>query len=166
MFARVVDGIEVAMAISGVEVDDYLKPVEDILIREVFMLVPPDTVPPVARVEAVPDVEVGEVVVLDGSNSTDDVGVVNWTWSYDEDGEGTTLYGPVAVIIPLLPGNYTVNLTVRDEAGNSATQTVTFNVLPVDMSQDDDEGLLGYALLIVIFFIVIVAVGLLTRKRV
>lgn len=68
------------------------------------------------------NVPVGTVVGFNGSGSTDNVGVVNWTWTfmeYDWKIE-RVLYGPTPTYRFDNAGNYWVQLTVRDAAGNAA----------------------------------------------
>jgi len=78
-----------------------------------------DTEPP--RADAGPDVSVryGVPVVLDGRNSTDNVGIRDLTWEVPGYGSGRVA-GPVALLEVFPPGEHTVRLTVRDAAGNEA----------------------------------------------
>jgi hypothetical protein len=66
-----------------------------------------------------------ETVTLDGSGSADDGGIVNWSWSVfgAETGTGETLTLDARV------GEYTVTLTVSDEAGNTDTDEVLITVV-------------------------------------
>jgi hypothetical protein len=54
-----------------------------------------DTEPPVADAGADQSVNMSDVVTLDGSGSSDNVGIVNWTWMFDDGGTPVVLYGPV-----------------------------------------------------------------------
>ena len=69
-------------------------------------------------------------VSLDGSGSTDNVGVANYTWTFT-DGTSRTLYGSSPSFVFQTPGLYTITLTVRDAAGNSATDTMVVTVRDV-----------------------------------
>jgi len=82
---------------------------------------------------------------LDGSIATDNVGVVNWTWIVDivkEDDEGTrtviedVLYGQSQSYTFYYAGNFTVQLIVRDAAGNTAQQWAYGSVPPSSGSAD------------------------------
>ena len=73
-------------------------------------------------------VVVGEMVTLDGSGSMDNVGVVEWTWTYEVDGEVKVLNGSSVHHYFNNPGKYEVILTVKDAAGNSANGTFTVTV--------------------------------------
>ena len=90
-----------------------------------------DTDPPVA--EAGPDVTVDQLgdVTLDGSGSTDNVGVVVWEWTVDFDVLPTPfppLVGMVRNFTFLEAGTHNVQLMVRDLAGNRANDTLTVTV--------------------------------------
>ncbi|MCJ2531131.1 MAG: PKD domain-containing protein, partial [Candidatus Thermoplasmatota archaeon] len=87
-----------------------------------------DTTSPAA--DAGPDqtVEVEAVVTFDGSGSSDNVGVTNYTWTF-QDGGSVTLYAVNPTYAFSTPGEYTVTLTVVDGAGNEGTDTVTVTVV-------------------------------------
>jgi len=96
-----------------------------------------DATPPVA--DAGPDqtVDEGTIVVFDGSGSSDNVGIVNWTWDF--------VYGMVFPVpighIYLFgetpqftfprPGIYDVTLTVSDAAGHSSSDSMTVTVVDI-----------------------------------
>jgi hypothetical protein len=64
-------------------------------------------------------------VVLDGSASTDNVGVTNYSWTFVYNGTTQILYGPVVSFRFAAGGTYAVTLAVRDAVGNSDTDVVT-----------------------------------------
>ncbi|MCK4758120.1 MAG: PKD domain-containing protein, partial [Thermoplasmata archaeon] len=83
--------------------------------------VPPPPLPPVA--EAGPDqaIDMGVAIILDGSGSYDPDGtIVSYDWDF---GDGTTGTGINALITYAAVGNYTIELTVTDNDGLSATDT-------------------------------------------
>ncbi|MBN1390086.1 MAG: PKD domain-containing protein, partial [Candidatus Thermoplasmatota archaeon] len=86
-----------------------------------------DVTKPIAN--AGPDMIVDEdtVVTFDGSSSTDNVGIVNWTWTF-HDSFQRTLYGKIAIHVFTQPGIYVVALSVRDEAGYSHSDDLTLTV--------------------------------------
>ncbi|MEW5747210.1 MAG: PKD domain-containing protein [Candidatus Thermoplasmatota archaeon] len=77
-------------------------------------------------------VSCGDEVTLDGSASSDNVGIASYQWDL-VDGEAVTLTGAEAAHTFELPGTYAVTLTVYDGAGNSGTDTMTVTVV-------DDEA--------------------------
>jgi hypothetical protein len=87
----------------------------------------PDSVPPVAN--AGPDRVVDEdtPVTLDGTASTDNVGIASYTWTFT-DGGPVTLSGATATYTFATPGTYTITLTVRDADGNVGTDTLVLTV--------------------------------------
>ncbi|MFP3871481.1 MAG: InlB B-repeat-containing protein [Candidatus Natronoplasma sp.] len=67
----------------------------------------------------------GDTVTLNGINSTDNVGVVNWTWSIEDPMGGIDeVYGSMVNYTLDYALYYTVTLTVYDAAGNSDTDTI------------------------------------------
>jgi len=89
---------------------------------------PADTADPVAN--AGPDrvVDMGSLVTLDGTGSTDDVGVVNWTWRFYYEGHLVTLHGPTPSFTFDVVDAYDVTLTVRDGAGRTGVTTLRLRV--------------------------------------
>jgi hypothetical protein len=92
-----------------------------------------DNTPPVA--EAGPDqtVKPGAEVVFNGSASTDNIGMTNYTWSFNTttlngSGESHILYGPVTNFTFDDEGAYVVNLTVSDAGRNIAKDNLTITV--------------------------------------
>jgi len=72
-------------------------------------------------------------VILDGSASSDNVGITNWWWNYTDHGSSHSISGtngtPFAIVIDMWGmGIITVTLKVKDAAGNSATDTMTVTV--------------------------------------
>jgi hypothetical protein len=90
----------------------------------------PDTVLPVAN--AGPDRSVDEdaPATLDGTGSSDNVGIASYTWTF-VDGSPRTLTGATATYTFTTPGTYVITLTVRDADGNVGTDTVTITVRDV-----------------------------------
>jgi PKD repeat protein len=80
-----------------------------------------DISPPVA--DAGEDIIINqhEVAHFDGSKSTDNVGITNWTWYFEYDGEDKMLIGDIIPFTFYIPGHYTVTLKVLDDESNSAS---------------------------------------------
>jgi nitrous oxidase accessory protein NosD len=87
-----------------------------------------DTEPPYAN--AGPDriVDQGTHVTFDGSNSTDDVGIVQWTWYCEAFDQVFMKEGRVVGYVFHKPDVYTVRLWVTDADGNTASDTMTLRV--------------------------------------
>lgn len=93
-------------------------------------IVPPPDLPPVANFAFSPPSPVtGQVVSFDGSSSFDpDGSVLEWSWNF---GDGSFFgFGPFTSHTYSSIGSYTVTLTVRDNAGLSASKSVTLQVRP------------------------------------
>ncbi|WP_348611624.1 PKD domain-containing protein [Halobaculum rarum] len=83
-----------------------------------------DTTPPKASLDAPTSVTVDDLVTVSGADSTDNVEIVSYEWSF---GDGTTATGATANHTYDEPGTYSVTLTVTDAADNtdSVTETIT-----------------------------------------
>ena len=102
--------------------------------------------------EAGPDAEIlcDEEITLDGSGSTDNVGIMNCTWTFSYDSRTVNLYGTIHSFVFDIPGEYTILLTVKDEAGLKNSDTVVITVIdgipPIaDVGSDRVIGV-GYVL--------------------
>ncbi len=87
-------------------------------------------------------VEVNETFVLDGTGSTDNVAITNWTWYVTfYDGNTTTLYGPVHELSFDQAGLYRIMLHVEDPAGHKEVDDLTVNVTgPATEGDGQDVG--------------------------
>ncbi|MEW5937475.1 MAG: NosD domain-containing protein [Candidatus Thermoplasmatota archaeon] len=88
-------------------------------------------------------------VTFNGSGSTDNIGIVNYTWTFNDSVTVVTLYGVSPSHNFTIPGNYTVTLTVWDDAGNNDTDTLLVHVVPLldtdgdgvpDVEDEDDDN--------------------------
>jgi phosphatidylserine/phosphatidylglycerophosphate/cardiolipin synthase-like enzyme len=109
-----------------------------------------DVTPPVAHAgEDVSAVE-SEEIFFDGSNSFDDVGIVNFSWDLDGDGDYDE-FGPQITHTFERTGNHTVTLRVEDAWGNAGTDTCLVSVLSRDeagLNSGNDWG--GIVLMIIV----------------
>lgn len=85
-----------------------------------------DAIPPLAHAGAGQTVFESISVNFDASNSTDNIGIANYFWDF---GDGSVGTGVTATHIYTVAGNYTVTLTVRDVASNTAIDTTTVIVV-------------------------------------
>jgi PKD repeat protein len=69
----------------------------------------------------------GTQLMIDGSGSYDNVGIVNWTWKVGDD----EYYTPIIYLTFDSAGNHTVTLIIIDAAGNSAENTQIINVVDI-----------------------------------
>jgi hypothetical protein len=102
----------------------------------------------------------GVAVVFDGTGSTDNHGISNYTWILVHNGSEVLLYGPAPSYTFWTPGDYLVTLTVTDSSDNSASDVVTVTVYD-DGSIPEFEG----PLTAVTGLILILAVLSLLRRR-
>jgi hypothetical protein len=73
-------------------------------------------------------VEVGDVVTLDGSASTDNIGIIEFRWTI-VDGDIVQLSGPIEEYVFETPGTYLVDLTVWDWSNLTDSDTVFITVI-------------------------------------
>lgn len=89
-----------------------------------------DRTSPIADTGPDQTVSQGTVVTLDGSNSTDNVAIVSYTWSFTYDGAPRSLTGMKVTWKFDIPGKYAVVLRVEDSA--ELTGADTMNVTALD----------------------------------
>ncbi|MFP4052110.1 MAG: PKD domain-containing protein, partial [Thermoplasmata archaeon] len=84
-----------------------------------------DVTDPTADAGSNTTVSINENFTLDGSGSTDNVGIESYEWTINgEEYQGMTVTDSFDKL-----GNYTAELTVTDKAGNSDTDTITIEVV-------------------------------------
>lgn len=93
-------------------------------------------------------VEVGEELTIDGSNSSDNVAIDNYTWAIG----GEKYYGMQVNYSFSNEGTYDITLTVEDEAGNTENDTIT---ITVEKKEKEEQSWLIYLAPTIIFIVVI-----------
>jgi parallel beta-helix repeat protein len=84
-----------------------------------------DVTEPVANSGQDQTVDVGATVSFDAGGSTDNVGIVSYEWDFGDESSGT---GKTTTHTYTEESTYTVTLTVKDAAGNQATNTMLVTV--------------------------------------
>jgi len=108
-----------------------------------------DITPPVAVAVADPDDPLlGELVTLDGSDSSDNSGIiVSYVWTFSDGGVAVSLSGESVDYTFSEPGEYVITLTVTDSGDNTDTDiitvTVTDNEDPVADAGPDQTGVVA-----------------------
>ncbi|UCG68955.1 MAG: carboxypeptidase regulatory-like domain-containing protein [Thermoplasmata archaeon] len=92
-----------------------------------------DTTPPLADAGSDQEVTEGTTVVFDGSDSTDNVGIVSYKWTFT-DGTIQTLSGITPSYTFNSAGSYVVTLNVSDAHENFNTDTMLVNVNEIIMT--------------------------------
>jgi hypothetical protein len=87
-----------------------------------------DNDPPVANAGSDLAAPAGEVVLFDGTSSTDNVGIANYTWTIENGGAPVTCWGPNPTYSFSTVGVYNVTLVVRDGAGHTSTDVMRVTV--------------------------------------
>ncbi len=74
----------------------------------------------------------GVEITFDASDSMDDVGIENWTWTFSDGGNPVTLWGEVAAYTPAGgPQDLSVTLTVQDTSGRTDGASTVVTVTTV-----------------------------------
>ena len=112
---------------------------------DIVVVIVNDTTDPVADAGQDRNLTVNTSFRLDGNGSTDNVAVVNYTWTFQYNGSNMTLYGEEADFKFEIVGNYTVTLEVTDAAGNADMDVMRLTVEEekegmVDDDDSDDDG--------------------------
>jgi ABC-type oligopeptide transport system substrate-binding subunit len=118
--------------------------------------------PPVADAGSNQKVDVGEEVLFDGSGSSDDVDVVNYTWTLVYDDKEEELYGVGPAFTFDIAGEYIVTLTAKDAENKTGSDTVVITVEETDVRSWIDQY--GLALGILAVAIAAAAVALVLMK--
>lgn len=97
--------------------------------------------PPIANAGSDDTISAGTSHTFDGSGSTDDEGIVNYTWNFTYNSMDTYLYGINPQFTFGIPGVYVVTLKVIDAQGEWDSDTVQITVIDdippiVDAGQD------------------------------
>ena len=128
----------------------------DAITITVLDVTPPTAVPPSSQT-----IKVGQEMVFDGRASTDNVGIIKYTWNYEMAGAPFEQVEENITIAFDSKGNYTFTLTVEDAAGN--TDMATFYVLVEKKEETEEEP--GFGVLIAVAAVALVAVLASGRRR-
>lgn len=97
---------------------------------------PIDEIPPIARAGSDVTVYASATITFNGSTSTDNIAIKNYTWTFF-DREPETFVGASQDYTFMQPGNYLVMLNVTDLRDNWNTSTITVHVLGPHANADD-----------------------------
>lgn len=103
--------------------------------NETLVIEVEDTTPPSARLAGDSNGDVGDILSFDASHSTDNVEIAEFGWEF---GDATTATGPTVSHTYEAPGTYTVNLTVTDTSGNTASNSTTVTVYGPEATVSED----------------------------
>ena len=118
-----------------------------------------DIVPPTANPGIDRSIVAGTTLTFSGSASTDNVGVINYTWSFSHNGTAIVLYGPSPAFTFWEVGNHTVTLNATDSAGNWDTDSMNVEVTPKP-AEVEEPGFNMWLIVIAIVTMVAVMLGL------
>ncbi len=124
-----------------------------------------DGISPVANPGILQVEYIGQVVKLDGLNSTDNVGIERYVWSFYHNGTLVTLSGSNTEFIFWEVGEYNVTLTVTDAAGNSDQDYFTVHVLHYNITPSDEMPWWSLALMVMVITVMVTAVFILKSSK-
>ena len=117
----------------------------------------------------------GEIVSFDGSLSSDNINIANFTWSFEYDGQLVKLKGREVSFTFVETGTYNITLNITDDVGNWAEDHMVVKITPSDdliPEKGETDSRMGEAALgiiiagiIVVIAVVVVAVLLFARKK-
>lgn len=119
-----------------------------------------DITKPVANAGQDQTVNVGTTVTFDAGASSDNVGIVSYQWDFGDETTGT---GKTVTHTYANPGTYTVTLTVKDAAGNSAIHSIGVTVLAAGVPL---IWIIGVIVVIATIGIALVATLLLRKRKI
>ena len=98
-----------------------------------------DITPPIAIITVDREVHQGVETVLDGTLSTDNVGIVNFTWSFMYNNSRVLLYDPTPRFTFDIIGILNITLTVKDAMDNVGSNYRIITVVEEDNDDDSPE---------------------------
>lgn len=93
---------------------------------------PVDFERPKGSIGPLEEVAQAEEFLLDGSGSSDDTWIVNWTWTIDIDGTTIDLYGEKVMAKIGIAGTFQVSLTVKDAVGKTGSVKTIVEVRDIE----------------------------------
>ncbi|MCK5415759.1 MAG: PKD domain-containing protein, partial [Thermoplasmata archaeon] len=91
-----------------------------------------DLMDPVAVAGDDVTVDQGQTVDFDGSHSSDNVGIVRYTWTFTYEDAEKSISDPIMSFEFSVPGVYAMTLSVEDMGGNVDTDTMVVTVLDIE----------------------------------
>ncbi len=126
----------------------------------IFSLVGSDP-SPVAEAGEDIEIEKGEKAVLDGSESSDNAGIVNYTWEFEYDGSKIRLYGERVEFRFEKAGEYEVELKVTDSSGSNDADSMTVRVT----EEQESLGLTPWILITIVAITVMLLIVYVLYRR-
>ncbi|UCE39151.1 MAG: PQQ-binding-like beta-propeller repeat protein [Thermoplasmata archaeon] len=123
-----------------------------------------DDIAPIADAGEDQIVNPGETVLLDASGSSDNIKIVSYTWSFEENGEPVTLSGKNTQYEFTKAGTYTITLTVTDSGGNIDTDEIIITVKE-KIQTEETMWWLWILIVIIVIIVVLLLLFIMTKKK-
>lgn len=124
-----------------------------------------DVINPVADLWIEPVRYVGQLIEFDGSNSTDNVAIAEYTWSFYHNGTLISLNGQNPEFRFWEAREYNITLTVIDAAGNSDQESFTIYVLHDTTVPSEEIPWWSIALMVMVIAVMITTVFILKSSK-
>lgn len=133
-----------------------------------YPIIPTDTISPHAVADPDREILPGTTVIFEGIESSDEVLLIDWIWTFTHNGTDQELHGYGASFTFWEVGTHLITLTVIDAAGNTDTDTMKVTIKGEDQNggskpEDDDEGS-GFTKWLIISLMVIIILYLITSN--
>ena len=121
---NIVGYYDITLKVTDIEGNQHTDNVE-VIVRDVMN--------PIAAVTIDEVINQFESVIFNGKNSSDNVGVVDYAWTFMCEGINIRLYGNTSSFTFNIPGIYNISLSVSDDAGNGDTCFFLLTVRDTEM---------------------------------
>jgi hypothetical protein len=130
-----------------------------------FVVTVIDTLDPFADAGSDQIAKVGETVFFDASDSSDNVEIEKYTWTFNHKDDQVILTGESEAFEFLVPGNYEISLEVEDSSGNTAYDSFTV-VVEGEVGEDEETPwIMIISLIIIILVVLLLLMFLMTKKK-
>jgi len=134
---------------------------------DIMMVTVMDVDPPIVVAGEDLTIQEGHTATFDASNSTDNVGIISWNWTFTYQGTLQELPGETATFTLRKAGEYNVTLTVIDARGNIGTDTLVVRVMsgPLDPEKEDGFSIVVAVIILAVVLVAVLMAVVVMRKR-
>ena len=98
-----------------------------------------DNDPPIAYAGLNQNAETGDEIFFNSSLCSDNIEIINYTWSFQYNNEYIYLFGLNQSYIFWVAGNYSITLLVKDKIGNEAIDIFYISIIEASIVDDDEN---------------------------
>ncbi len=97
-----------------------------------FMVTVNDITPPDPVLDVLVIIDQNTIHTFDPSTSSDNVGIINYSWSFTYNGNEIDLFGDHPTFLFDIPGEYSITLILKDDAHNTGSTTQMIKVIDTE----------------------------------